>query len=47
VIPVAPADELLQRAQVIVRAADPDYQVGDAVLDVAVEVPDLVRPDAD
>src|SRR3712207_1661942 len=44
---VAPADELPQRAQVVVGAADPDNEVRDAAIDVAVEVPDLVRSEVD
>src|SRR5918998_354441 len=44
---VTPGDQCPQRAQVVVRTADPDHEVRDAVLDVAIEVPDLVRPYAD
>src|SRR5215207_2613074 len=47
VVLVAPGDELSQGAQVVVRTADPDDQVRDAVLDVAVSVSHQVRPEVD
>src|SRR5687768_10390143 len=42
---VAPGDEVLQGAQVVVGAAETHDQMGDAVLDVAVGVLYLLRTD--
>src|SRR5215213_10377022 len=44
---VAPGDEFSQGAQVVVGAAYLDYQVRDAVLDVALGVTDPVWADVD
>ena len=42
---VAPGDELLQRAEVVVGAAEAQDEVREAPLDVLVGVLDVLRPD--